>query len=82
MTHQTNEYWYMGSILARSEIQKNSTELCCDTGTYRSLALSISASVMAAAACLASISMESTLEEDRIRFADSSSRMLPADDST
>lgn len=33
MNH-TSEYWYMGSILARSDIQKNSTEECLDTGTY------------------------------------------------
>jgi len=27
-----NEYWYIGSILFKSVIQKNNTEECLDTG--------------------------------------------------
>jgi hypothetical protein len=45
------EYWYIGSIAARSEMQKNSTEACRATGVYPARALSISRSVFSASAC-------------------------------
>ena len=30
--NQVSEYWYIGSMLARSEMQKNSIEECMATG--------------------------------------------------
>ncbi len=32
LINQVNEYWYMGSILARSDIQKNKIDECAATG--------------------------------------------------
>jgi hypothetical protein len=43
-------------MFANSEMQKNNTDECLDTGSYSLLASSISSSVFAATACLALIS--------------------------
>ena len=32
LTNQTSEYWYIGSILGKSVVEKNSTEPCSATG--------------------------------------------------
>jgi hypothetical protein len=34
LMNQTREYWYMGSMLARSEMQKKRMEACVATGRY------------------------------------------------
>lgn len=80
LMNQTKEYWYIGSIFASSEMQKNSTEECFDTGMYWLRALSISFSVTAAIFCFSWISSERTLLDVRILLAVSSSKMLPSDD--
>jgi len=67
----------MGSIFARSEIQKNKMDECTATGLYPFLVSSIIISVCEAISCLAAISWERDFEEDRILMAVSSSRMLP-----
>jgi len=75
--NQIREYWYIGSMLARSEIQKNKMEECTATGLYPFLVSSIMISVDAAISCLAEISSDKTFEEDKTLMAVSSSRMLP-----
>ena len=75
--NQTREYWYIGSMLAKSEIQKNRIEACVATGRYPFLVWSISNSVAAATSCLAEISAASFLEDDRTLIAVSSSRIFP-----
>mmetsp|Transcript_83467 Transcript_83467/g.221143 ORF Transcript_83467/g.221143 Transcript_83467/m.221143 type:complete len:210 (-) Transcript_83467:216-845(-) len=75
-----NEYWYMGSMLAKSAMQKNNTDTWNATGTYCNLASSIFCSVSSATFCFSAISLESCLEDDRTWTADSSSKMLPCDE--
>lgn len=43
-----SEYWYMGSMLAKSAMEKNNTEECCAIGLYPSLVSSIFFSVTSA----------------------------------
>lgn len=49
--NQVSEYWYIGSMLARSEIQKNRMEECVATGLYPFRVSSISFSVAVAISC-------------------------------
>lgn len=51
--NQINEYWYIGSIFASSDIQKKRTAECVETGIYIFRVWSISFSVTAATSCLA-----------------------------
>lgn len=76
MNH-VSEYWYIGSMLARSEMQKKRMDEWTATGLYPLRVASISFSVAEAISCLAEISSERTFEEDRIWIAVSSSRMFP-----
>ena len=80
--NQVNEYWYMGSMLARSLTQKNITVEWTATGLYPILVSSITFSVSLATCCFAVISSESTFDDDRISMAVSSSRMFPSEDKT
>ena len=75
--NQVREYWYIGSILANSEMQKKRMEEWTATGLYPFLTSSISNSVAAAISCFLEISSESTLDEDKTLMAVSSSKMLP-----
>jgi len=50
----------MGSMFANSEMQKNNTDECWDTGLYSFLAPSISFSIRAASSCLAWISSDNS----------------------
>ena len=43
-----SEYWYIGSMLARSAMEKNRTEECCAIGLYPILVSSIFFSVTSA----------------------------------
>ncbi len=56
--NQTSEYWYMGSIFAKSLIQKYKTDECSATGKYPWRVVSISTWVFSATSCLAEISSE------------------------
>ena len=60
--NQMSEYWYMGSICARSEMAKKSSEPRVATGMYLDESWSISSSATAASATAARISSEVTLE--------------------
>ena len=75
--NQVRAYWYMGSMEARSEIVKKRILLCLATGRYPLRTSSIRASVSMAVSCFSDISSDSTLEEDRISMAVSSSRIFP-----
>ena len=74
-----SEYWYIGSMLARSVMEKKRMEAWAATGWYPLRVSSISLSVEAAISCLAVISSERVLEEERILMAVSSSRMFPCE---
>ena len=50
LTNHDREYWYIGSMLARSAMEKNSTEEWIAMGWYPSRALSIFSSVASAMA--------------------------------
>lgn len=50
--NHSNEYWYIGSIIAKSATQKNNICVFLDTGIYKDLVSSISASVVSAIATL------------------------------
>ena len=52
MNH-SREYWYIGSILERPVVQKNSSWVLVATGMYLLLVESISSSVCSASATLA-----------------------------
>ena len=52
MNH-SREYWYMGSMLDRSVVQKNRSCVRVATGMYLLRVLSISSSVASASATLA-----------------------------
>lgn len=67
----------MGSILAKSEMQKKRIDEWKAIGLYPFLVPSISASVSEAISCLAEISSDKTFEEERTSIALSSSNMLP-----
>jgi len=45
LTYQVNEYWYMGSMFAKSVMQKNKMAEWIEIGLYPNLALSIFCSV-------------------------------------
>ena len=62
--NQLSAYWYMGSMLARSDKQKNRMEEYSATGLYPNRVVSISCSVALAIACFSVISSDSILEED------------------
>ena len=49
--NQVSEYWYIGSILARSEMQKNKMDEWVATGLYPLRVSSISFSVAVAISC-------------------------------
>jgi len=51
MADQVREYWYMGSMLARSVMEKNSTDEWMAMGLYPRRAVSIFFSVCSAMAC-------------------------------
>lgn len=46
-----SEYWYIGSMLAKSAMEKNRTDECCAIGLYPSLVSSIFFSVTSAISC-------------------------------
>lgn len=48
LTNQANEYWYMGSMLGRSVMEKKSTDPWAATGWYPALDCSILRSVSSA----------------------------------
>ena len=77
MNH-ANEYWYIGSTIARSEMQKNRTEARVATGLYFSRVWSMSRSVTSASATFSVMSSEVTLDCARVLMSSSSSRMLPS----
>ena len=79
LMNQISEYWYIGSMFASPEMQKKRIDECIATGLYRSLVLSISCSVAAAISCLAEISSERTLDDDKTLMAVSSSRIFPCE---
>lgn len=75
--NHVREYWYIGSMFARSEMQKKRMDECTATGRYPFLVSSISFSVVAAICCLAEISSARILDEDSTLMARSSSKMFP-----
>ena len=50
LMNQVSEYWYIGSMLAKSAIEKNSTAECTAIGVYPIRVLSIFCSVSSAMA--------------------------------
>ena len=50
LMNQVREYWYMGSMLARSEMEKKRMEECTAIGLYPILVSSIFLSVSSATA--------------------------------
>mmetsp|Transcript_83743 Transcript_83743/g.245559 ORF Transcript_83743/g.245559 Transcript_83743/m.245559 type:complete len:205 (-) Transcript_83743:319-933(-) len=75
-----SEYWYIGSMFARSAMQKKRIAVLKATGTYCRRASSIFCSVDSATFCFSAISFESCLEAERTWTAASSSRMLPREE--
>ena len=66
LTNHTREYWYMGSMLGRSVVEKKSTEPCSATGLYPARDCSIFFSVSSATFCFLLISFDRAFEESRI----------------
>jgi hypothetical protein len=79
LMNQVSEYWYMGSMLARSAMEKNKMVEWTAMGVYPIHALSILISVSSVMACFSEISLDKTLDDDRTLMAVSSSRMLASD---
>mmetsp|Transcript_13473 Transcript_13473/g.52947 ORF Transcript_13473/g.52947 Transcript_13473/m.52947 type:complete len:250 (-) Transcript_13473:348-1097(-) len=78
--NQDSEYWYMGSMFAKSRMVKNSTELYAPQGLYPSRAASISTCVASATICFSVISSDTIFASLRVSMPAVSSRMLPSDD--
>lgn len=69
LMNQDSEYWYMGSTMARSEMQKKSSDARSATGRYSSRVSSICFSVTSASATLALISLDVTWCEGEVEGA-------------
>mmetsp|Transcript_6920 Transcript_6920/g.18891 ORF Transcript_6920/g.18891 Transcript_6920/m.18891 type:complete len:265 (+) Transcript_6920:2119-2913(+) len=78
--NQDSEYWYIGSMLARSRMVKNNTELYAPHGLYPSRAASISIWVASATTCFSVISSETILASLRVSIPAVSSRMFPSEE--
>mmetsp|Transcript_27061 Transcript_27061/g.59042 ORF Transcript_27061/g.59042 Transcript_27061/m.59042 type:complete len:249 (+) Transcript_27061:49-795(+) len=77
LMNQARLYWYMGSTMLRSLMQKNSTAAWMATLRYTSRVVSISASVCSLSVTFLWISMAVALEAARVSMSSSSSNMLP-----
>ena len=78
--NQLSEYWYMGSMLARSRMVKKSTALYAPQGLYPSRASSISTCVSSATFCFSEISSETIFASESTSMAFASSRMFPSEE--
>jgi hypothetical protein len=76
--NQLREYWYMGSMFARSRMVKKRTELNAPHGVYPSRAASISTCVASAIFCFSPISSETIFASDSTPTALASARMSPS----
>ena len=79
MNHD-KEYWYIGSMLAKSATQKYSMALYSPQDLYPVRVSSIIFWVSSPIACFSSISLDTTLASDRIWMAVVSSRMFPSEE--
>lgn len=77
LINQVREYWYMGSMLARSATKKN--RMAEGDGCVAHAGL-INRPLRHLSHCFSVISFSSTLEHERILTAVSSSRMLPSEE--
>lgn len=75
LANHWSEYWYIGSMVARSIMAKNRTEALKETGLKSSLVLSISFSVISDSFILTLISSLVLLESSRMLINSSSSRI-------
>lgn len=80
LMNHVREYWYIGSILARSAIEKNRMDEWIEIGRYSMRVASIFFSVSSATACFSEISFAKALEDDSILMAVSSSKMFPSEE--
>lgn len=79
LTNHGSEYWYMGSIPAKSAMQKYSIEEYSATDVYSKRFSFIFFSVSSEPACFSLISLDKVFDELSAFTAVSSSRMFPLD---
>ena len=75
--YHASEYWYIGSMFAMSEMQKNRIDARYADDLYPSRTLSRRSVVASATTCFSAISSETFFASDKMSTAFWSSRMLP-----